>query len=93
MATVSVVYEEIPEYEHLKETRDENRYENSDVADKIYVSLQPAVMQRIRHEVQSRVRKRNRRNIIQNLSTNNWSNLSSMKSRACSLAWSSYNSE
>ena len=39
-----VVYEEIPDYEPNK--------------NKVYVSLQPAVMQRIRDEVQSKVRVR-----------------------------------
>ena len=50
-----MVYEEIHEYEDLKQDKEEKPYENNEVVDKIYVSLKPAVMETIRNHIQSNV--------------------------------------
>ena len=49
------IYDEIPEYEELKENKVEKRYENNDVVDKMYVSLKPLVMETIRDHMQNAV--------------------------------------
>ena len=48
-------YDEIHEYEDLKQNREETQYENKEVMDKIYVSLKPVVMETIRDHMQSTV--------------------------------------
>ena len=48
-------YEEIHEYEHLKQDKEKKPYENNEVVDKIYVSLKPAVMETVRDQIQSNV--------------------------------------
>ena len=59
----AAVYEEIHEYEDLKQNQYEGltptqqeRYQNHEAVNKIYVSLKPVVMQAIRNEIQSTVR-------------------------------------
>ena len=62
------VYDEIPEYEELKEDKTENKEENccenNEAAGKIYVSLKPVVMEKIRDHIQSTVSVRRQRNIL-----------------------------
>ena len=48
-------YEEIHEYEGLKENKKDKRYQNHEHIDKIYVSLKPIVMEKIRDHMQSNV--------------------------------------
>ena len=48
-------YEDIHEYEDLKQNKDGKRYENNEVVDKIYVSLKPKVMETIRDHITSNV--------------------------------------
>ena len=47
----TTVYEEIHDYEELKQDKQEKRYENNEIVDKIYVSLKPVVMERIRDHI------------------------------------------
>ena len=47
------VYNEDREYDELQQDQEEKRYENSEVADKIYVSLNPVVMETIRDHMRS----------------------------------------
>ena len=49
------IYQEIHEYEDLNQDKLEKPYENSKVVDKIYVSLKPTVMEKIRNHMQSAV--------------------------------------
>ena len=49
------VYDEISEYEELKQNKQEKHYENNEVVEKIYVSLKPVVMETIRDHIQSTV--------------------------------------
>ena len=58
----TAVYEEIHEYEDLKQNqyeglhpRQQERYQNHEAVNKIYVSLKPVVMQKIRNQMQSTV--------------------------------------
>ena len=51
----TIVYDEIHDYEELKQEKEEKRYENKEVVDKIYVSLKPVVMETIRDHIQSTV--------------------------------------
>ena len=52
----NVVYEEIHQYEALKQKfKNKKQYENTEVADKIYVSLKPLVMETIRDHMQTAV--------------------------------------
>ena len=48
------IYEEIHEYEGLNPSKQE-RYQNHEAVNKIYVSLKPVVMQEIRNQMQSTV--------------------------------------
>ena len=48
-----MVYEEIREYEYLNQDKKEKPYENSEVVDKTYVSLKPAIMETIKEHIQS----------------------------------------
>ena len=49
------VYDEIPEYEELKQSKEAKHYENNEVVEKIYVSLKLLVMETIRDHIQSTV--------------------------------------
>ena len=49
------VYEEIREYEELKQDEGQKCYQNKEVVNKIYVSLKPMVMERIRDHIRSSV--------------------------------------
>ena len=51
----TAVYDEIPEYEQLKQNKQEKHYENNEVVEKIYVSLKLLVMETIRDHIQSTV--------------------------------------
>ena len=51
----TTVYDEIHEYEDLEQNGEEKHYENNEVVDKIYVSLKPVVMEKIRDHIQSTV--------------------------------------
>ena len=51
----TTVYDEIPEYEELKQNKEEKCYENNEMVEKIYVTLKPIVMETIRDHIQSTV--------------------------------------
>ena len=51
----TAVYDEISEYEELKQDKQEKQYENSEVVGKDYVSLKPRVMETMRDHMQSAV--------------------------------------
>ena len=51
----TIVYDKIHKYEDLEQNKDEKRYVNNEVVDKIYVSLKPMVMEKIRDHIQSTV--------------------------------------
>ena len=51
----TTVYDEIPEYEELKQNKEDKHYENNEVVEKIYVSLKPVVMETIRNHMQTTV--------------------------------------
>ena len=51
----TTIYDEIPEYEELKQNKEEKTYVNNDVVDKSYVSLKPVVMETVRNHLQSTV--------------------------------------
>ena len=46
-------YDEIQEYEDLKQTKEEKSYENNEVVEKVCVSLKPMVMETIRDHMRS----------------------------------------
>ena len=48
-------YEEIHEYEVLKQNKDSKLYQNNEVVDKICISLKPEVMETIRDHMRSNV--------------------------------------
>ena len=51
----TTIYDEIPEYEELKQNKEEKCYENNEMVEKIYVTLKPIVMETIRDHIQSTV--------------------------------------
>ena len=51
----TIVYDQIHEYEDLEQNKEEKSYVNNEVVDKIYVSLKPVVMEKIRDHMQSTV--------------------------------------